>query len=651
MNISHSWLTEYVQPGLAPAELADVLTMLGLEVDEVVQMGPALDGVVVGHVLDARQHPNADRLRVCVVDLGAEHNVEGEPVQIVCGAPNVAAGQYVPVATVGTTLMLPSRENPAEHVPVKIKKSKLRGEVSRGMICAEDELGLSEDHAGIMVLDGEPAPGTAFTDYLAAHNASSNDSIYDIALTPNRPDATSHFGVARDVAAVLDVELSKPAVELPTVGGAAAERISVQIEDPAGCPRYTAMVIDGVTIGPSPQWLQDRLTAIGLRPINNVVDVTNFVMHEIGQPLHAFDAAELSGNTIIIRAAEADEPFTTLDEKERTLPAGTVLICDAERPVAVGGVMGGLNSEVTDSTKTVVLESAYFDPSRIRKASKALALQTDASYRFERGVDPNGAAWAAARAAALIAEVAGGTVVDGIVDVYPEPIEPLTLTLRPARIKRIFGVDVPADEAAAYLNRLGIDTDTEDTDTEDTDTEDTETEAGGVLTCRVPTFRPDIEREIDLIEEVARMYGYDNLPRPAGLYVPYQPPQRDPVESLRSEVLTTLAGLGFRETYSNSLLPKSTAEQFANGESVVETLNPISQDMAAMRPSLLPGLLQAAGHNANHGQSAVRFAELGHVFRKAKPGEDTLVQGYHETEHLIIGMAGHAVSSSWNGDA
>ena len=527
MNISLNWLREYVEPGLAPEALSDLLTMAGLEVDGMEATGASFDGVVVGHVLDVRPHPNADRLRVCSVDIGAsggetpEASGDGasEPVQIVCGAPNVAAGQTVPVATVGTVLMLPDRKT-GEPSPVEITKSKIRGEVSMGMICAEDELGIGDDHDGILVLDTDAAPGTPLAEVMPAPG----DVVYDLAITPNRPDATSHIGVARDVAALTNAVLTTPEVEIPEAGGETAERITVEIEDPEGCPRYAAMLVTGVTVAPSPDWLRQRLTAIGVRPINNVVDVTNYVLHEMGQPLHAFDLAHLAGETIRVRASGAGETMTTLDDQERKLPEGTLLICDAEKPVAIAGVMGGANSEVGDATTDLLIESAYFDPARIRSAAKALNLQTDASYRFERGVDPTAQPRAAARAAQMIAEIAGGTVVPGLVDANPVPYEPTVVTFRPERARALIGAEIEDDEMADLLQSIGFGVEESDADALDAfasgalasghlDAAADEAEHAG-FRVTVPPFRPDVEREVDLIEEVARLWGYDNIPTP-----------------------------------------------------------------------------------------------------------------------------------------
>lgn len=638
MNVSYNWLRQYVHHDLSPADLADQLTMAGLELEELTPIGPALDGVVVGHVLETAPHPNADKLTLCQVDLGS-----GDPVQIVCGAPNVATGQNVPVATVGTTLLLPDRKHPGEKVPVTLKKAKLRGEVSTGMICAEDELGLSDDHAGIMVLAADAPAGQPFADYLQAQGREVTDTVIDLNITPNRPDATSHLGVARDVAALSGTALQRPDVAIPEAGGAAAEQVTIRIEDPSGCHRYVGMIVRGVTIRESPAWLQQRLTAIGLRPRNNVVDVTNYVMHECGQPLHAFDYDQIAGQTIIVRRTADTHSFTTLDSTERPLPAGTLMICDAEREVAVAGVMGGENSEVTDDTTNILIESAYFDPSSIRKAAKALGLQTDASYRFERGVDPAGQAWAAARTAQLIAELGGGEIVPGMVDEHPMVTEPRTLDLRLARSHQLIGVEIDPDTVARLLTAIGF---------------TVVHKADGVLRCTVPTYRPDVEREVDIIEEVARLYGYDNIPEPKSMPLPHLIPHERAEDGLQRTVRGLLAGLGLREVYTNSMLPAATATAFnaallhggEAGDAVVETLNPISQEMAALRPSLLPGALKVMQHNSNHGQESLRTYEFGHVFHRTG-GSTPYVPGYAEHAALLLTLSGPQHGKRWQDDA
>ena len=657
MKISYNWLREYVKHDLPAEELAEALTMCGLEVDDLEQVGSALEGVVVGRVEEVNEHPNADRLVLCRVDMGS-----GEPAQIACGAPNVAAGQKVAVAPVGTTVLMPDRENPSEKQPVEITERTIRGEVSRGMICAEDELGLSEDHSGVMVLGDEADVGRPLADYLNAQGIAPQDAVLDIEITPNRPDATSHIGVARDVSALTDQQLIKPGLSLPKAGGQAEEQVSVALESPSACPRYVAVLVRGVSVEESPGWLKRRLETIGLRPRNNVVDVTNYVLHECGQPLHAFDLDRLAGPAINVRLAEEETTFAMLDGQERALPPDTLLICDAERPVAVAGVMGGANSEVTGETTDILIESAYFDPSTIRRTAKALQLQTDSSYRFERGVDPEGQVWAAVRAAELITELAGGEIVPGLVDEQAHSVEPRIVPLRLARLEQVLGVHIPEVEVVDLLEAIGFVIEEEDPldiiaehamEGRSLQVEEEEV----VLRCRVPTFRPDVTREVDVIEEVARLYGYDRIPEPAYTRVPARTPDAAPADLLRRRTRRLLSGLGYREIYTNSLLPRERAERFnvaalqGSGEagSVVETLNPSSREMASMRPSLLPGLLETMQFNQHHGQDVLRFSEFGHVYRQAD-SLTTVVSGFAEHESLILGLSGPRSEEHWDED-
>ncbi len=649
MIISANWLRAYVHHGLDINELENLLTMCGLEVDGVEQIGSDLQGVVIGDVLDTRPHPDADRLTLCSVSLG-----EGDPIQIVCGAPNVAPGQRVPVATVGTTLQLPDRKNPEQKTAVTLKKVKLRGETSEGMICAEDELGLSDSHDGIMVLPVDAPVGASFAEWLSSRGVSASDYAIDVAITPNRPDAISHIGVARDVAALTASTLLPPEVVVPKPGGAAADLISVEIEAPALCHRYVGMVVTGVTIGESPAWLKQRLTAIGLRPRNNVVDITNFVMHECGQPLHAFDLAAVEGQQIRVRATEREQAFTTLDDKERTLPAGTLMISDGARDVAIAGVMGGQNSEVTPETTDVLIESAWFEPSGIRRTAKALSLQTDASYRFERGVDPTGQAWAAARAAQLMCELAGGTLVDGMVDCHPRPYEARSVRVRASRAASIIGVDIPAGHVETLLGAIGC------TAVRIGQPADAGTDAANdpVWDVTLPPYRPDMEREIDVIEEIARLHGYDNIPEPERSAIPNFTPDPDPERTLKSRVRAQLAARGFREIYTNSMQPAERAQSFLTpalpagqfGKQAVETLNPITTEMAALRTSLLPGALQAIQFNQNHGQQGVRLFEIGRVHVRAH-SDRSVIEGFTEMETLLLAASGVWEAQGWLGAA
>ncbi len=635
MQISYRWLERYVNHDWDPDALAEQLTMAGLEVETVDPIGRHLDGVVVGKIEAVREHPNADRLVLCDVDLG-----NGEPVQIACGAPNVAAEQKAPVATVGTTLSLPDPDDPAERQEITVEAREMRGEESNGMICAEDELGLSDDHSGIMVLGDDATVGQPLADYLAAHDVTPDDAVLDIELTPNRPDAASHIGVARDVAALAESSLQRPTVDLPSPGGTVADEVTVDIQDEEGCPRYVALLVRDVNVQQSPLWLRRRLSAIGLQPRNHVVDVTNFVLHECGQPLHAFDRAQLVDDTIVVRRTDGETDFTTLDDQERTLPDDTLLICDAEKPVAVAGVMGGANSEVTQDTTDILIESAYFDPSSIRKTAKALDVQTDSSYRFERGVDRDGQVWAAARAAELIAELGNGTIVPGMIDAHPNPPSPTTVDLRPDRLRDVLGMNVPTDEITRLLDAIGFEID----------------EHEETLRCTVPTWRPDVSIEEDLIEEVARLHGYDQIPEPERVPVPSRTPDQRPEEVLERKTRELLRGRGYREIYTNSMLRTDRAERFnvppagSTQAPVVETKNPISEEMAALRPRLLPGALEVMQHNRNHGQDALRLFEFGHVYRRATENEDPIVPGYAEHPALLLAMSGPHAPTGWDTD-
>lgn len=634
MKISIQWLSDYVDTTWSPETIADRLTMSGLEVESVESIGPTFDGIVVGRVLDVARHPQADRLTVCSVDLGSE-----SPVQIVCGAPNVAAGQLVPVAVVGTTLRLPDRTSPDGTREITLSRAKIRGEESNGMICAEDEIGLSDDHSGIMVLATDAVPGEPFAEWLARNGRASGDAVLDVSITPNRPDAVSHIGIARDIAALSGSTLRLPPVSVPTAGGEAASAFSVDVEAPDGCGRYVGLLVRGVTVGESPDWLKARLEAIGLRPRSNIVDITNYVMFECGQPLHAFDFDRLAGRRIVVRRTRGDSRFTTLDGKERTLPDGTLMIADGERDVAVAGIMGGANTEVSEATVNVLIESAWFEPSGIRRTAKALGLQTDASYRFERGVDPELQAWAAARAAQLMVQEAGGTLVPGSVDVRPVRPETRTTVLRAARIESVLGAPVPAGDVERLLAAIGFGT----------------SEIAGGWTVTIPSFRPDVSREIDCIEEVARLRGFDAIPEPAASRVPHENYRTPAEREIYRRVADLLVGYGYREVYTNSLMRRETAAEFADpvlraGRPVgapVETVNPISQEMAVLRPSLLPGALQVLSHNLSHGQRGMRVFEIGTVIDRFD-APDTPIAGFRERTHLLIGASGVIEPAGWD---
>ncbi|MGE5354269.1 MAG: phenylalanine--tRNA ligase subunit beta [Acidobacteriota bacterium] len=608
MKISLNWLKDYVDlEGIASSEIIDKLTISGLEVEDVEEKGSEFDNIVVGYVKEKKKHPNADKLSVCTVSTGAEE------FNVVCGAPNVEAGQKVAFAKIGAVV---------PEGGFKITKAKLRGEVSMGMICSEKELGLSDDHSGIMVLDESLEPGTPLKEALGL-----DDTVIEVAITPNRPDALSHIGVARDLAAIFNRKVKLPEVKVTEAGERIEKYASVEVQDAEGCPRYTARVIRNVSVKESPSWLKKKLTSVGLRPINNIVDITNFILHELGQPLHAFDLDRLQGQKIVVRRASDGETFTTLDSKERKLTANDLMICDAEKPVAIAGVMGGENSEVTNDTKNILLESAYFNPSSIRKTSKSLVLSTDASYRFERGTDPNITPYAADRAMQLMAELGGGEVLSGVIDVYPEKIEPKNVTLRFNQIERILGFGVEKGEVKDILINLGL---------------KPVLEGESEMTFEVPTFRPDIEREIDLIEEIARIYGYDRIPTVEKISITLGG-KTD--ESAFKDTLRDVAnGLGFYEIISNSLQSKETASLTGNP---VEMLNPLSVDMAALRTSLLPGALLAVGKNLNVGEKNLKLFEIGHVFNKLSEGEIKSFKDFSETPDMMFTVTGKAGTVSW----
>jgi phenylalanyl-tRNA synthetase beta chain len=615
MKVSYNWLKEFIDLPLSPAETAEKLTLIGLEVEEIEEFGSSLEGVIVGKVLEVRSHPNADRLQVCDVNLG------NTQTQIVCGAKNVAKGQKVPVATVGSTLPIKLDDGSF----LKIKKAKLRGEVSEGMICAEDELGLGTDHAGIMVLDENLKVGTPISEVFDLYE----DTVIDIAITPNRPDATCHLGVARDLSAALNLELKKPEIKSGKIVQD-SDDITIKIENAEKCHRYVGKMVKGVEIKESPSWLQNKLKAIGVRPVNNVVDVTNYVMYELGQPLHAFDHSSIRGKEIVVQDYDKVIEFETLDHVKRKCSPGTLFICDGEGPVAIAGVMGGVDSEVSDSTADILIESAYFDPGSIRRTAKEQTLQTDASYRFERGIDPNLQALAAERAAHLIAEVAGGSVSDETVDIHPTKTETHQLTLRKSYVNRLLGTDFDTGTISSIVDGLELKEIKKDTDR---------------ITFEIPTFRPDLEREVDLIEEVGRLFDYNKIPAPKhGIYVSSE--SLTDWEKLNQKIRNTALQLGLREIYSNSLISEKDASHFGDIDNMISALNPLNKDMSTLRPSLLHGFLRSASYNFNRKASGVRFFELGHVFNADKEG--TYYEGIKEEVHILLGLAGLKNADNWS---
>jgi len=617
VKISHRWLKNYIDLDAQPEEVKERLTMLGFEVESVEYLGEKFKNFYVGEVLEVNKHPNADKLTVCKVSLGKD------VFQIICGAPNVAVGQKVPVALAGA--VIPRNQHDPEGKPFVLTRAKIRGVESYGMICSEYELGLGDDKEGIMVLDPDAKVGQPLAEYFGL-----DDIVYDVSVTPNRPDCLSHIGIARELAVAFGLKLKKPEVKVIESNKKVFDFASVEIMDSVNCPRYSARVVLNVKVEPSPKWLQNYLQSVGLRPINNIVDITNFVLYEIGHPLHAFDYDKLAGNKIVVKCAEDGETFITLDGKVRTLRKDTLMICDAEKPVAIAGVMGGLNSEITEQTKNVLIESAYFNPISIRRTSKYLGLSTDASYRFERGADPNAVIWAVNRAAQLMAEIAGGEVLEGVIDVYPVKIEPKVVNLRFSRLNQVIGLDIPKDDVVKILEGLELEILKLDEDS---------------LTVKVPTFRPDIEREIDLIEEVARVYGYDKIPdkMKSVIYFSTEKMKTDFHELVRERLI----GAGFKEVVTNSMLDEDKASLF--GDNFVRVLNPLSREMSALRTSLIPSALDVVRHNFGRGIKNLKFFEIGKVFRISPDDEKPkFVDDYVEEERLLILMTGKADPISYD---
>ena len=609
MNISMRWLLDMV-PGLdgTAEELAEHLALRGAPVDDISSPGAELGDIVIGRVVSAKQHPNADRLSLCEVDGG-----DGI-VQVVCGAPNVKGGAWYPFAPVGAVL-------PGDF---KIKKAKIRGEVSQGMLCSAKELGLGVDHDGILELAGDFEPGERFVQALGL-----DDATLDVEITANRGDLLSHLGVAREMASegTGEVTLAEipgaPELEpryVQSDGTVTVGDVSIRIDDPELCPRYLGAVIRGVTVGPSPAWLQERLRGAGARPINNVVDATNYVMLELGQPLHAFDLRRVRGGSIIVRrATDSEATFTTLDDQERALTTDTLMICDGEGPVAIGGVMGGLHSEVENDTADVLLECALFDPRSIRATRRRLGMSTDASYRYERGVDPEGLPRAIERAVRMIVATAGGTLDGPILDCLPRPFEAQRVDLRLSRVEHLLGIPFEAAYVEELLTPLGF---------------TVEGATDGVLHVRVPGFRSyDVTREVDLIEEIARTHGFDNFPSELGPARPGTVPDH-PLFQLEDELRAMLAGRGLLEAQTPAFVPP--------GEGDVEVSNPLATTEPFMRRALMPSLLRRLEYNLAHGNRGVRLFELGTSFRKAGSGEPPL-----ESPHVAAVLTGLREPAHW----
>ncbi len=626
MKVSYNWLREYVQTDLTPEEMSKILTDTGLEVEgleKIESVKGGLKGVVVGEVLTCEQHPDADRLKVTTVSVG------GEPLDIVCGAPNVAAGLKVVVATVGTTIYL------EDDKTLKIKESKIRGQVSQGMLCSENELGLGAASDGIIALPEEAQVGMPAAEYYELED----DYQIEIGLTPNRSDALGHIGVARDLVAYLNshndtkVTLNWPSVDAFKVDSNDLP-IAISVEDEQACPRYMGTTIKGVKVATSPSWLQNRLRTIGLAPINNVVDVTNFVMHELGTPLHAFDAAKLNGK-IVVKTAKPGDKFTTLDEMERDLDASNLMITNGSDHLCIAGVFGGISSGISDGTQNVFLESAYFEPVSVRKTAKMHGLNTDASFRFERGVDPNLTDVALKRAALLIQEVAGGTIAMDIVDTNPKPIENKTVAFSYARCNTLIGEELSKENVNTILENLDI---------------KLLSEENGVAQLEIPAYRIDVTREADVVEEVLRIHGYNAVPVPSKWNASISQFVKPDPEKIQNTISEMLVGMGCMEMMNNSLT-KSSYVRDLGGETLkdersISMLNPLSQDLDVMRQSLIFNLLETIAYNQNRQNPNVQLFEFGKIYQKFEATADG--SGYNENKRLIIGITGSKEEENWN---
>lgn len=613
MKISYNWLKDYLKIDLEPNKVAEILTDIGLEVEgieEVESVKGGLKGVVIGKIKSVEQHPNADRLKLTKVDVG-----HADLLDIVCGAPNVAEGQNVVVALVGTTLY-------SEDKGFKIKKSKIRGESSEGMLCAEDELGLGDSHDGIIVLDENAKTGQNAAEYFNL----SSDTVFEIGLTPNRADATSHFGVARDLAAYLNIEeeyeLKKPSAGKAKMEGSATA-IEINVENTKACPRYSAITISNVEVKASPDWLQKRLTAIGLKPINNIVDITNYVLHELGQPLHAFDLDKISGNKVIVKNAQEGDLFTTLDGVEKKLSENDLMICNAEEGMCIAGVFGGITSGVTESTKSIFLESAYFNPVSIRKTAKRHALNTDASFRYERGTDPNVTIYALKRAVKLIQEIAGGDVSSEIFDNYPDPIEDFLIDFDYQNCDRLLGQSIDRKVIKKILENLEI---------------ELLNESKKGLRLKVPAYRVDVQREVDVIEEILRLYGYNSIASPAFMKSAILTNDKLNPTKLENIISDYLSSNGFAEIFTNSL---SNPKYYEGKTDVVKMLNPLSSELEVLRQSMLFGGLEAIAYNQNRRRKNLKFYEFGRTYVSLGNSE------FEETKRMGIWVTGDQFSESW----
>ena len=628
MNISYNWLKKFIDFDLSPLELADALTSIGLEVggvEEIQAIKGGLEGLVIGEVLTCEPHPNSDHMHVTNVNLGT-----GEPVQIVCGAPNVAAGQKVIVATIGTKLY-------DGDDCFTIKKSKLRGIESCGMICAEDEIGIGTDHSGIIVLPDDAVVGMPAKDY---YNIKS-DYVLEVDITPNRADACSHYGVARDLYAYLtqrgiQTSLHKPSVDDFKVDNHDLD-INVTIVNSEACPRYAGITIKGVTVKESPEWLQNDLRMIGLRPINNIVDITNYILFAYGHPMHCFDADKIKGNQVIVKCMPEGTPFVTLDGVERKLSSRDLMICNAEEPMCIGGVFGGLESGTTEETKNVFLESAYFHPTWIRKTARRHGLSTDASFRYERGIDPNNTIYILKLAAMMVKELAGGEISSEIKDVSCKDFPPFRVELTYQRVNELIGKNIPVEAVKSIVKSLEM---------------DIVAETAEGLTLDVPQYRVDVQRDCDVIEDILRIYGYNNLEIPTTLKSSLvAETETDKSNKLQNLVAEQLVGAGFNEIMNNSLTKAAYYDNLTSypAKNLVRLMNPLSSDLNVMRESLLFGGLETIARNANHKNPDLKLFEYGncYYYREEKRNEDKALAPYSESYHLALWLTGKDKQGSW----
>lgn len=630
MKISYNWLKQYTGIEVNPEDLSKLLTDCGLEVEAIEHKGidkSRLEGIVIGLVVDKCKHPNADKLSLTKVDVGS-----GDLLSIVCGAPNVDKGQKVLVATVGTKMSTPKGE-------FVLQKTKLRGELSEGMICAEDELGLGDSHEGIMILDNEAPVGKAAKDYFDA----GEDFVFEIGLTPNRSDATSHIGVARDVIAVLNCRNdSTHQLKLPDVSKFKPDnqslKIDIVVEDTEACPRYTGLAIRNVEVKESPAWLQEKIKSVGVRPINNIVDITNYVLFETGQPLHAFDADVITGKTVIVKKLPQDTTFRTLDGVERKLNSSDLMICNSKEGMCIAGVFGGEKSGVTNTTKNIFLESAYFSPGGIRKTSKYHGLKTDASFRFERGADPNITIYAIKRAALLIKEIAGGDISSDIVDVYPQVIEDKKITYSLDKLDAVAGKHIEKQKVLNILTSLEI---------------KVNSDSENILTLSVPLLKTDVTREIDVTEEILRIYGYNNIEFSELLTTSLSYfPKPDP-EKMQNIISDYLTAKGFYEIITNSL---SKSDYYSSNENIFQTgelvpiFNPLSKELNVMRQTMLFSGLECVAHNKNHKNNNTLFYEFGKVYFRKDTVSDNPLEKYQEFRRLALFASGNIVNDSWDAD-